>query len=56
MFDNEIDWVTRLEMPQIRREARKWRKIPSTFEYKAEHILGQCKLLTQLSVQIEECL
>jgi hypothetical protein len=23
MFDNEIDWVTRLESRQIRREARK---------------------------------
>ena len=38
MFDNEIDWVTRLEMLQARREARKQRKIPNTFEYKAEHM------------------
>ena len=37
MFDNEIDWVMRLEMLQVRREARKQKKIPSTFEYKAEH-------------------
>jgi len=37
MFDNEIDWVTRLEMPRARREARQRKKIPSTFEYKAEH-------------------
>jgi hypothetical protein len=38
MFDNEIDWVTRLEMPQVRREARERRKILNTFEYKAEHM------------------
>jgi len=37
MFDNEIDWVTRLEMLRVRREAHKQKKIPSTFEYKAEH-------------------
>jgi hypothetical protein len=37
MFDNEIDWVTRLEIPRARREARQRKKIPSTFEYKAEH-------------------
>jgi hypothetical protein len=37
MFDNEIDWVTRLEMPQVRREAHERRKILNTFEYKAEH-------------------
>jgi hypothetical protein len=37
MFDNEIDWVTRLEMLSVRREARQQRSIPSTFEYKAEH-------------------
>ncbi len=37
MFDNEIDWVMRLGMLLIRREAREQRKIPSTFEYKAEH-------------------
>ena len=37
MFDNEIDWVTRLEMLPVRREARERRKILNTFEYKAEH-------------------
>ena len=37
MFDNEIDWVTRLEMLPARREARQATKIPNTFEYKAEH-------------------
>ena len=37
MFDNEIDWATRLEMLEPRREARAERKIPNTFEYKAEH-------------------
>ena len=38
MFDNEIDWVMRLEMLQVRREARERRKILNTFEYKAEHM------------------
>ena len=43
MFDNEIDWVMRLEMLWVRREAREQRKIPSTFEYKAEHKQLSCK-------------
>jgi len=53
MFDNEIDWVMRLEMLQVRREARERRKILNTFEYKAEHKhVSWCKLLTQASVQV----
>ena len=53
MFDNEIDWVMRLEMLQVRREARERRKILNTFEYKAEHKhVSWCKLLTQASVQL----
>ena len=53
MFDNEIDWVMRLEMLRVRREAREPRKILNTFEYKAEHKhVSWCKLLTQASVQV----
>ena len=39
MFDNEIDWVTRLGscLTAVRREAQ--RKFPSTYTYKAEHKL-----------------
>jgi hypothetical protein len=38
MFDNEIDWVTRLENARVRREARSSEgKTSNAFEYKAEH-------------------
>jgi len=38
MFDNEIDWVTRLESHSVRREAQAMAgKIPGANEYKAEH-------------------
>ena len=41
MFDNEIDWVTRLErlLATVRREAAgsERAEIPSTYTYKAEH-------------------
>ena len=38
MFDNEIDWVTRLEgrLTAVRR--REWQMTPNTFIYKAEHM------------------
>ena len=53
MFDNEIDWVMRLEMLQVRREARERRKILNTFEYKAEHKqLSSSKTGIQASVQV----
>jgi len=54
MFDNEIDWVTRLEMPHDPPRGRVGRrKILNTFEYKAEHKhVSWCKLLTQASVQV----
>ena len=38
MFDNEIDWVTRLECSSVRREAHEVTKDPDTFKYKAEHM------------------
>ena len=54
MFDNEIDWVMRLEMltwPAVRRVER--RKFLNTFEYKAEHKqLSSSKTGIQASVQV----
>ena len=38
MFDNEIDWVTRLERRSGRREAQGMAKTPDTLIYKAEHM------------------
>ncbi len=38
MFDNEIDWVMRLEARFAGREARGWMKALNAFKYKAEHM------------------
>jgi len=38
MFDNEIDWVTQLELRLKRREADKWRVSSECVKYKAEHM------------------
>ena len=57
MFDNEIDWVTGLEMLRARREARDRRAIPNLFEYKAEHKqLSSGEARKSGKCSIEECL
>ena len=38
MFDNEIDWVTRLECRLTAVRRIEWQKTPNTFIYKAEHM------------------
>jgi hypothetical protein len=37
MFDNEIDWVTHLEIGPIRREAHEPELVSEGVTYKAEH-------------------
>jgi hypothetical protein len=37
MFDNEIDWVTRLESRQSAVRRTRQRKFSNTYTYKAEH-------------------
>jgi len=39
MFDNEIDWVTHLEILLTRREARGLEQVSEGVTYKAEHEL-----------------
>jgi hypothetical protein len=39
MFDNEIDWVTHLEIWLIRREVHKPEQVSEGVTYKAEHEL-----------------
>jgi hypothetical protein len=38
MFDNEIDWVTQLELRRKRREAHKEQASSESVKYKAEHM------------------
>ena len=38
MFDNEIDWVTRLECRLTAVRRMEWQETPNTFIYKAEHM------------------
>jgi hypothetical protein len=38
MFDNEIDWVTQLELRRKRREAGRSRVSSESVKYKAEHM------------------
>ena len=53
MFDNEIDWVTRLEscMSAVRRTGQQ-QKFPRAYTYKAEHKLRVEQVKTQASVQV----
>ena len=52
MFDNEIDWVTRLECSSVRREACEGAQDPRAYTYKAEHKLRVEQVKTQASVQV----
>ncbi len=52
MFDNEIDWVTRLECSRVRREACEAAQDPRAYTYKAEHKLRVEQDETQASVQV----
>jgi hypothetical protein len=38
MFDNEIDWVTQLDLLPKRREADWWHASSECVKYKAEHM------------------
>ncbi len=38
MFDNEMNWVTRLKCRQIRREAHRLAIVFKHVKYKAEHM------------------
>ena len=52
MFDNEIDWVTRLEIRLSAVRHAFGRKFPGAYTYKAEHKLRVEQDETQASVQV----
>jgi hypothetical protein len=59
MFDNEIDWVTQLELPRKRREADKWLVSSKCVKYKAEHmqrVSARYWLRQVFKKSFEECL
>jgi hypothetical protein len=52
MFDNEIDWVTQIGKPHVRREARRWQKFPrSVYIQGRAQAMDCCKSAIQASVQ-----
>jgi hypothetical protein len=53
IFDNKIDWVTRLKRSLIRREARRVGSYLQTRLIQGRaHAMSYCKLITQASVQV----
>ena len=52
IFDNKIDWVTRLKRSLIRREARRVGSYLQTRLIQGRAHASQRKLLTQASVQV----